>query len=193
MVKIIGGEVVQDDDPRLRAPSRPAPDAGPSARRQPAGGPPVAAMDPIPLRAVPAPPGTALLNLPDLEVYGRTVRSVHLALAVGAVVVFGPRALLVVVLLWMISAAGDGPPGGDRQSARRRAAGAAGATRTEVRDFMTNYLSRPPTSMAGRERGEPGASGTPGSAAGGGAAGRGGGAGGRLGGSSGTSRLLGSD
>ena len=178
MVKIIGGEVVQDDDPRLRAPSRPAPEAGPSARRrQPAGGPPAA------VRAVPAPPGTAFLNLPDLEVYGRRVRSLHLALAAGSAVVFGPRALLVVALLWMISAGGDRPPG-DRPPAGRAA---AGATRAEVQDFVANYMSRPPPRLR-RERGEPG----PGSAAGG-AVGRGGGAGGRLGGNSGISRLLGGD
>ncbi|PRW59609.1 hypothetical protein C2E21_1571 [Chlorella sorokiniana] len=114
MVKIIDGEIIPDDDPRVTgaAPRRP-PAASPSrpAPARPGGAP--AAPRPQPslfdwsapaLRLAPNEDGQGIAGLPDLRIFGALMRSTHAALLAAAVLLFGAKGLLGGALLWYLYA-----------------------------------------------------------------------------------------
>jgi hypothetical protein len=125
MVKIINGEIVADDDPRLQQrqqqqqqqapPRRPPPgphaSGAPFARGAPRPPPRAAAaagggfsLDAPPLRMQPAADGGPL---PDFEFFGLRVPGLHLALLAGGAALMGWRGLMLGALIggWPIVAA----------------------------------------------------------------------------------------
>lgn len=132
MVHIINGEIVPDDDPRVRArfqaPSSASAAARPggfgSASAAAGGGPQpaAAAAAPSPLAglsrqlglegSVPV-PAVAALGLP-----ARRVAKLHLALAALLVALFGWRALAVIALAYFVSSQQPAAAAGPQPSAR---------------------------------------------------------------------------
>mmetsp|Transcript_25539 Transcript_25539/g.35216 ORF Transcript_25539/g.35216 Transcript_25539/m.35216 type:complete len:215 (-) Transcript_25539:121-765(-) len=131
MVLIIDGELVPDSDPRAQARRRPHQDTQRSGGVGTGGGgsasyssPPQSApirstpgqrgviatravfdfTQPI-LRMIPAEPGTALVGLPDAEVYGLRIQAKYIAIVLVATFFMGWRGLLVgmLVLMYLMS------------------------------------------------------------------------------------------
>lgn len=119
MVRIVDGEIVQDDDPRLQ---RPQQGQRAPAATGPAAAPPQAATGAAaglfdfsapPLRVVPDADGTGLGGLPSLVVFGAVLRPQHLLMVAAAAMFLGWRGLMVGAILceWMAGgAAGDARP-----------------------------------------------------------------------------------
>ncbi|KAL4859302.1 Microsomal glutathione S-transferase 3 [Chlorella vulgaris] len=99
MVRIIDGEIVQDDDPRVTGQAAAPPPArqGPPLAQPP---PPSAArrggfdFSAPPLRVVPDDSGSNIANLPNLVVFGRTIHPQHVLMLIAACVFFGVKGLV---------------------------------------------------------------------------------------------------
>ncbi|KAL4458538.1 hypothetical protein ABPG75_013403 [Micractinium tetrahymenae] len=141
MVRIIDGEIVPDDDPRLRGgpARRPGGAAGAVAGGSGSSAPApqshnrrsVFDWNAPPLRVVPDADGTSLGGLPGLMVFGARVPAQHLLMLAGLLLIFGWKGALAGGLLWFWFqhqqlAAGRGgggqPSAGGNQQARLAAA-----------------------------------------------------------------------
>ncbi|PNW88692.1 hypothetical protein CHLRE_01g040550v5 [Chlamydomonas reinhardtii] len=145
MVKIINGEIVADDDPRLRQRQVPqpgppeaahggagrgaygtsGPGAGPGQQPGPGGAAAAGGAGGIgfnlsapPLRFVPPPPGSDALGLPDMEVLGVRITPFAILGVVGLGMMLGWRGVLVALVLYYVYLANQGSnqqPGAPQQ------------------------------------------------------------------------------
>ncbi|KAL4426526.1 hypothetical protein ABPG77_008384 [Micractinium sp. CCAP 211/92] len=140
MVRIVDGEILQDDDPRLAGGPARRPAAAAGASRGNIGntsGPPsqlrrsVFDWNAPPLRVVPDTDGTSLGGLPGLRVFGALVPAQQLLMLAGLLLIFGWKGAVAGGLLWcwvqqqqLAGAGGEAaqPAAGGNQQARLAAA-----------------------------------------------------------------------
>eukprot|EP00873_Tetraselmis_striata_P020674 jgi/Tetstr1/440938/TSEL_029207.t1 len=173
MVRIVNGEVLQDDDPRLRQHQQ---QQQSGVTQAPGGAPPPVARNMFdwsapPLALATDPAGSAFLGLPDVVVYGLCIKAMHYcALAVACLALgwrgfFGGGLLLVLMYHSQANAPPPpppaGPPGSGTMRLRPRGSGATsgagqpaaqpGATPAQGNMF-SQYLSQPPAGREYRQR-----------------------------------------
>eukprot|EP00887_Chlorella_sp_A99_P006360 scaffold3.g6360.t1 len=106
MVRIIDGEVVQDDDPRLRQKATPPPPPAASSSRAPpapaAGGAGVFDWDAPPFRLAPDPPEEAIGGLSGIDLFGAHMRAAHAVAILAAGVFLGLKGLLIGGACWVL-------------------------------------------------------------------------------------------
>ncbi|KAG2495567.1 hypothetical protein HYH03_006167 [Edaphochlamys debaryana] len=170
MVKILNGEIVADDDPRLRQPPPPPPSAAAPRQHQQvppgaAGGPPPAgqgqaggigfSLSAPPFRTVePLPGSQPLLNLPDVEVFGVRITPYAILCCAGLGIMLGTRGVLIALVLYYV------------YLANRNSQAAVGVNEQGpgAMDYLQRYLNGP--QPRGRQAGPGGPSGGRGAGAG---------------------------
>lgn len=164
MVRIIDGEIVQDDDPRLHQSGRSGAAASPGPgyggyheRNERAGstqGQSVFDWNAPFLRFVPSAASQGGIGLPDVEFFGFRVSSV-LLISLAVFMLVGWKAVLIMAILYFIW----------RTHQHRHQAAFSGGAAGGVGNFMQRYMQMPPPARGGIDRGvrQPGG----GSAAGG--------------------------
>ncbi|WIA29119.1 hypothetical protein OEZ86_011630 [Tetradesmus obliquus] len=162
MVRIIDGEIVQDDDPRLQARQRPSASRPLPVEQQHAGftqfsarGPPPASQQAAPVGGFDwsAPPFKAIPNefgsmLPDVEIYGLKVPGVGLVAVAALGMFFGWRGLLGGLIFgYLYLTYGQGAAAG--AAGQGRPAGAAGAAAAAGGGGGDNFMQQAFGSMMG--------------------------------------------
>ncbi|KAI3435899.1 hypothetical protein D9Q98_001957 [Chlorella vulgaris] len=155
MVRIIDGEIVQDDDPRVTGHAAAPPPArqGPPLAQPP---PPTAArrggfdFSAPPLRLVPDDSGSNIANLPNLVVFGRTIHPQHVLMLVAACAFFGLKGLVVGGILFYVYISND-QPAQNRDGGRGQQAG----TQNPVQHVLGQVPLGRGDSAAARRSGDP--------------------------------------
>ncbi|PSC71294.1 chromodomain-helicase-DNA-binding 1 [Micractinium conductrix] len=156
MVRIIDGEIMADDDPRVAAASAGSGGGGAAGPRPAQGGGAAPRPDAARLLDFDAPvlrlapdDGTGLAGMPALLLWGMRVPPQHLLLLLGAGLMFGWRGGVFAVLLymwWRASSAGAAAGTAQQPPTQQRMAAA--------QDYFSRVLQQEPLGRGGAAPGE---------------------------------------